>query len=83
MHRPPPTFEVSGTDIRKIRMGLGINIAQLAARAGLSDSYLRQLELGHKRNMRPPAYTALRTALGLKPDDARILAPIQGPPDRE
>lgn len=82
MHRTPPTYEVSGTEIRKTRMELGINIAELAGQAGLSDSYLRQLETGHKRNMRPPAYSALRTALGLAPGSERILAP-QGPPDRE
>lgn len=83
MERPPATFQVNGTAIRIRRMSLGMDIEQCAHKAGLSSSYLRQLELGFKRNMRPPTYTALRTALHLDPDDRRLLLQPPGPARKE
>lgn len=74
MHRPQATFAVDGAVIRELRMEQGDDIAALADRAGISRSYLTQLELGVRRNMRPPTYTALRTAMGLPPGSKKLLA---------
>lgn len=75
MKAPQPTFEVDGTAIRELRMSRGIQIADLARTAGISRSYLTRLEIGVRRHMRPPAYVALRTALGVPPEDTQLLAP--------
>lgn len=55
-------------------MQRGTRIAHLASNAGITRSYLQRLETGVRRHMRPPAYVALRTALGLPPDDEQLLA---------
>ncbi len=74
MHRPPPTFQVNGAAIRTIRMSAGLSTFETAKRAGISRRYLNHLENGYRANMRPGRYAALRTALGLTPDDQRLLA---------
>ncbi|MFD9047621.1 helix-turn-helix domain-containing protein [Streptomyces zaomyceticus] len=79
MQAPRPTFEVDGAAIRKIRMSRGIQIADLARRTGISRSYLTRLEIGVRRNMRPPTYTALREALGLPPTDTQLLVESEDP----
>lgn len=70
----PATYRVDGAAIRNRRMDLGLSIEDCAARAGITRPYLSQLELGHRREMRPPTYTALHTALDLPGDDRRLLA---------
>lgn len=55
-------------------MSQGIQIADLARSACISRSYLTRLETGVRRHMRPPAYVALRTALGVHTDDTKLLA---------
>lgn len=79
MEQPPPTFEVNGAAIRKRRKDRGLEMADLAAKVGITRSYLNQLELGHKRHMRVSKYLALRTALDVKPDDTQLLAPQEDP----
>ncbi|MFB7219383.1 helix-turn-helix domain-containing protein [Streptomyces sp. NPDC056227] len=74
MKAPHPTFEVDGPAIRERRMSRGIRIADLARTAGISRSYLQRLETGVRRHMRPPAYVALRTALGVPHEDTQLLA---------
>lgn len=74
MTAPRATYEVDGTAIRKFRMARGIQIADLARTARISRSYLQRLETGARRQMRPPTYTALRTALGIDADDDQLLA---------
>jgi transcriptional regulator with XRE-family HTH domain len=59
-------------------MSRGQATAAHASQAGISRSYLTQLEIGIRERMRPPAYTALRTALGLAPDDEQLLAKSEG-----
>lgn len=76
MDRPHPTFQVDGAAIRTRRKDLGMSLAQCADAAGLSKSYLTELEVGVKERMRPPKYAGLRTALNLQPDDRRLLTPI-------
>lgn len=83
MHRPPTTFQVDGRVIRALRMNNGESVAALADRAGISRSYLTQLELGYREHMRPPKYTALRTAMGLTPNDEQLLAPTEDPNPEE
>ncbi|MFD9630151.1 helix-turn-helix domain-containing protein [Streptomyces violascens] len=76
MERPPATtYLVNGAALRTRRMELGMDLAECAAEAGISRPYLNQLELGHRRRLRPPTYSALRTALQLDPADHRLLAP--------
>lgn len=76
MHRPQPTFQVNGAAIRTIRMQQGVEISELAEKAGITPSYLSRLEVGTATGrMRPGRYAALRTALGLPPDDTQLLAP--------
>lgn len=73
---PAATHLVDGAEIRTRRMDLGLDLAECAALAGISRGYLNQLELGHRRRMKPPTYKALRTALQLtRPTDRRLLAP--------
>lgn len=82
MEQPPATYQVNGAAIRERRKDLGISIADLADRAGISRPYLNCLELGIKRHMRPPTYAALRTALGLDPRDPQLLDPSEDRPEK-
>jgi transcriptional regulator with XRE-family HTH domain len=80
MQKPQPTtYTVNGAQIRKLRMGAGLKTRDLAAKAGIDRSYLTQLELGWRKRMRPPTYTALRAALGLQPNDEQLLEPTEHP----
>lgn len=81
MKAPRATYEVDGAAIRTLRMSRGLPIADLARNAGISRSYLTRLEIGVRRHMRPPAYLALRTALGVPHDDTHLLA--EGETDSE
>ncbi len=75
MDRPQATYQVEGAAIRERRMQLGMTLRQCADTAGLSHSYLSELETGSKGAMRPPKYAGLRTALQIQPDDRRLLTP--------
>ncbi len=77
MERPQPTYQVEGAAIRTRRKELGLSRDDCATRAGISGPYLSQLETGARRDMRPPTYQRLRTALQIQPDDTRLLAPPQ------
>lgn len=77
MTAPRATYEVDGAAIRRVRMSRGIQIADLARNAHITRSYLSRLETGVRRQMRPPTYTALRTALGVDADDGQLLAPSE------
>jgi transcriptional regulator with XRE-family HTH domain len=56
-------------------MELGLTRDACAEVAGISGPYLSQLETGARRDMRPPTYKRLRTALQIQQDDRRLLAP--------
>ncbi|WP_073946480.1 helix-turn-helix domain-containing protein [Streptomyces kebangsaanensis] len=77
MTAPRATYEVDGAAIRRLRMARGIQMADLARTARITPSYLSRLETGVRRQMRPPTYTALRTALGVEADDDQLLAPSE------
>lgn len=79
MERPQPTIQVAGAAIRTRRKELGLSRDTCAAQAGISGPYLSQLETGVRREMRPPTYKRLRTALQIQPDDPRLLAPTEDP----
>lgn len=72
MHQPT-TYSVDGDAIRKERKRAGLEINELAERAGISRRYLSHLENGTRTRMRPKRYAALRTALSA--NDDRLLAP--------
>ncbi|MFF8482398.1 helix-turn-helix domain-containing protein [Streptomyces antibioticus] len=75
MDAPQPTYQVVGAAIRTRRMTLGLTLRQCARQAGISHSYLSEIETGLKGDMRPPTYAALRTALQIQPNDRRLLLP--------
>lgn len=77
MHQPP-TYEVDGTAIREERMQAGLEISELAERAGISRRYLSHLETGSRTRMRPSTFARLRTALKAT-DDRLRLAPTETP----
>ncbi|EPD94542.1 hypothetical protein HMPREF1486_03095 [Streptomyces sp. HPH0547] len=66
---PAHTFEVNGVVIRVKRMAAGIEMKDLAARAGISQRYLSHLETGTRKHMRPTRYVALREALHATDDE--------------
>jgi transcriptional regulator with XRE-family HTH domain len=75
--RPPATFQVDGAAIRKRRKELGMTQLMCAAAADISRSYLAEIEAGHRKQMRPPTYAGLRTALQIQQDDEQLLTPPQ------
>lgn len=78
MHQPPATFfEVDGAAICTRRMQAGLEVQELADEVGITASYLRKLETGARKRMRPGKYVRLRTAL--KATDAHLLAPAEDP----
>lgn len=77
MERPQPTFQVDGAAIRTRRKELGLSRDTCATQAGISGPYLSQLETGARRDMRPPTYQRLRTALQIQDDDPQLLAPTE------
>lgn len=84
MERPQPaTFQVDGAAIRTRRKELGLTRNQCANKASITGPYLSQLENGTRRDMRPPTYQRLRTALQIQPDDSRLLAPPEDQPRKD
>ena len=78
MEQPPTTtYEVDGAAIRTRRKELGLTRDQCAVKAQISGPYLSQLENGIRRDMRPPTFHRLRTALQIQRDDRRLLAPTE------
>jgi transcriptional regulator with XRE-family HTH domain len=82
MEQPPPTYQVKGAEIRKLRMQAGLSTDELAKKALISRRYLNHLENGYRTRMRPGPYQRLRTALGLPADSEQLLqTPPQDPPE--
>ena len=77
METPQPTYQVDGAEIRTRRKELGLTRDECATKAQISGPYLSQLENGTRREMRPPTYRRLRTALQIQQDDRRLLAPTE------
>lgn len=77
MQEPLTTFEVDGQAIWAARMQAGIEVKQLASSAGISDSYIRKLERGLRKHMKPGPYAALRKALNAS--ETALLAPPRTP----
>lgn len=85
MEQPPPTYQVKGAEIRKLRMQAGLSTAQMAEKALISRRYLGHLETGYRTRMRPGPYQRLRTALGLPADSTQLLRPPplqENPPEK-
>lgn len=81
MHQPATTFEVEGQAIWAKRMQAGIEVRELASSVGVSDSYIRKLERGLRKRMKPGPYGRLREALNAS--ETELLAPHRGPEDTE
>lgn len=75
MQEPVTTFEVNGQAIWDARMHAGLEVKDLAAAVGVSDSYIRKLETGQRKHMKPRTYSRLRVALGA--DSKQLLAPTE------
>lgn len=83
MEQPPPTYQVKGAEIRKLRMQAGLSTDELAQKALISRRYLNHLENGYRTRMRPGPYQRLRAALGLPADSTQLLqAPPHDPPEK-
>lgn len=81
MQEPDTTFEVNGQAIWDARMHAGLEVKDLANAMGVSDSYVRKLETGQRKRMRPSTYSRLRTALHA--DEKQLLAPTGEPHNTE
>ena len=81
MAQTPTTFEVDGTAICNKRMSAGMEVQQLADKAGITASYLRKLERGARTRMKPATYVRLRAALDA--NETELLAPHPDPPERK
>lgn len=68
MQEPVTTIEVDGQAIWAARMQAGIAVQQLADAAGVSFSYVRKLERGLRKRMKPDTYIRLRAALNASED---------------
>jgi transcriptional regulator with XRE-family HTH domain len=73
MQQPATTFEVNGLAIWAARMQAGLDVKDAAKAAGISDSYLRKLERGIRKHMKPGPYRQLRAALNAT--ETQFLAP--------
>ncbi|HEX5596349.1 MAG TPA: helix-turn-helix transcriptional regulator [Micromonosporaceae bacterium] len=82
MEQPPPTYQVKGAEIRKLRMQAGLSTAELAEEAQISRRYLNHLENGYRTRMRPGTYQRLRTAFGLSAESNQLLQPPHHPPEK-
>lgn len=81
MATTPTTFEVDGTAICNKRMSAGMEVQQLADKAGITASYLRKLERGARTRMKPATYVRLRAALDA--NETELLAPHPDPSERK
>lgn len=81
MHQPPTTYTVNGPKVRELRMEAGLEVAELAEKAGISRRYLSHIENGTRTRMRPKRYQRLRKALGA--NEEALLAPPETPPPKE
>jgi transcriptional regulator with XRE-family HTH domain len=79
MAQTPTTYEVDGPAICNKRMNAGMEVQQLADKAGITASYLRKLERGIRSRMRPGKYQDLRAALNA--NETELLSDIP-PPDQ-
>lgn len=75
MHQTLTTFEVDGAAICTKRMQAGLEVQQLADAVGITASYLRKLETGTRKHLRPSKYKSLRAALDAT--DSELLAPTE------
>lgn len=82
MEATPPTYQVKGAEIRKLRMQAGLSTAEMARRALISPRYLNHLENGYRTRMRPGPYQRLREAFGLPADSTKLLDPPEDPPEK-
>ncbi len=81
MAQPPTTFQVDGTAICTKRMQAGMEVQQLADKAGITGSYLRKLERGARKHMKPSTYARLKAALNA--NETELLHPPTRPQERK
>lgn len=76
----PPRLTVDGAAVRDERMRQGLEIADVAARVGISRSFLSRIEL-HSVPIRPRTYRSLCKALNC--EDIPPPAPSGAQPEEE
>jgi transcriptional regulator with XRE-family HTH domain len=64
-----PRLKLDGPRVRTKRMGLGLEIEDVATRVGISRSFLSRIEL-HSVAVRPRTHKALRSALSCDDESA-------------
>ncbi|MFI0900625.1 helix-turn-helix domain-containing protein [Streptomyces sp. NPDC020983] len=74
MQEPDTTFEVNGQAICDARKRAGLEVKDLASAVGVTDSYIRKIERGIRKRMKPSTYSRLRTALHA--GERQLLAPV-------
>lgn len=84
MQEPVTRFEVDGLAIWAKRMAAGMEVKDLAQRAGVSDSYVRKLERGIRKHLTHDTFQRFRSALDANETEL-LLDPHRGPqhPERK
>lgn len=79
MQEPVTTIAVDGQAIWAARMQAGMTVQQLADAASVSYSYVRKLERGLRKDMKPDTFGRLRAAL--KVSETQLLVPGRAQPE--
>jgi transcriptional regulator with XRE-family HTH domain len=69
---------VDRATVRRLRQNAGLTQKDLAARAGITENHVWQIEAGRRPVLRPPTVHRLAGALGVEIDDLRLAAPTDG-----
>lgn len=64
---------INGIIVRYFRKERELEIAELAKLAGVGESYIKKIELGHSQYVSLGVHRKLRTALGVGAADSRVL----------
>lgn len=75
MEEPATRFKVNGLAFWAKRMQAGIEVKELAERAGVSDSYVRKIERGRREYLTHDTYQRFRSALDA--NETELLAPTE------
>jgi transcriptional regulator with XRE-family HTH domain len=75
MEEPATRVKVSGLAFWAKRMAAGLEVKELAQRAGVSDSYVRKIERGSREYLTHDTYQRFRSAL--RANKTELLAPTE------
>lgn len=78
MNRDSEPIQIHGPAMRAVRGRAGVTLARIATSAGVSVSFLAQVERGVKRAVRPQVFAAIVTELALADGRALLVNPYAG-----